>query len=179
MNALMYLKRLEDFTPRVALRVINSYLEPISKNIKIRKEQLNLVQNGICDSNMKKYVVSIGDALYQVVAVDPLVNKPIYVVVDCFRLCGTRRYSKELKPEERPEKFKFTDIEACSYLKECMSKSDSNRSRLHPNIFTRVNNGILDDNMIKYVVSTGYGLYQIVAIDDKSRISLVVKYSQI
>ena len=77
MNALMYLKRLEDFTPRVALRVINSYLEPISKNIKIRKEQLNLVQNGICDSNMKKYVVSIGDALYQVVAVDPLVNKPI------------------------------------------------------------------------------------------------------
>ena len=65
MNALMYLKRLEDFTSRIALKVLNHYIK--SPNIKIRKGQLNLIKNGICDSQMKKYVVSIGDALYQIV----------------------------------------------------------------------------------------------------------------
>lgn len=181
MNTLMYLKRLEDFTPRVALKVLNTYITSTYKNIKIRKEQLNLVQNGICDSNMKKYVVSIGDALYQVVAVDStkLEDKPISVVVDCFHLCGTRRYAKELKPEEKPKEFTFSNIEAFKYLKECIPKEDSNHARLYPNTLNRVINGIFDDNMIKYVVSTGYGLYQIVAIDDKGIISLVVKYSQI
>ena len=181
MNALMYLKRLEDFTPRIALKLLNHYIKSTYKNIKIRKGQLNLIKNGICDDRMKKYVVSIGDALYQIVAVDTYKsgNNRVYVVVDSFQLCGTRRYAKELKLEERPKEFTFTNVEACNYLKECMPKLDSNRSRLYPDMLNHVNNGILDDNMIKYVLSTGYGLYQIVAIDDKGIISLVVKYSQI
>lgn len=179
MNAVMYLKRLEDFTPRIAIKALKSYMPSADrKHIRISTKQLNLIQNGICDDHMIKYVVSIGDALYQIVAVNnhKCNEKPVAVVVDYFQLSGTRRYAKEYSIKF--EQFGYGDI-ALEYLKECITDNCSIYGRLALNSLNRIHNGICDRNMIKYVVSTGYGLYQIVAIEDKGIISVVVKYSQI
>ena len=53
--------------------------------------------------------------------------------------------------------------------------------KIFTNELNLICNGICDNNMIKYVVSTGYGLYQIVAVEEsnKNLISVVAKYSQI
>lgn len=179
MNAVMYLKRLEDFTPRIAIKALKSYMPSSDKkHIRISAKQLNLIRNGINDDHMVKYVVSIGDALYQIVAVDTRKcnQKPVSVVVDYFQLSGTRRYAKEYSIKF--EQFRYGDI-ALEYLKECITDNNSIYAGLALNRLNRIHNGICDSNMIKYVVSTGYGLYQIVAIEDKGIISVAVKYSQI
>lgn len=177
MNTIMYLKRLEDFTPKVALKALKSYMSTGDKrHIKVYSHNLNRVLNGICDSQMIKYVVSIGDGLYQIVAVDKMSDDRISVVVDYFQLCGTRRWAKEFELNIK----EFDSNVALGFLKECMPESNSNRSCLCLFSFNRINNGILDSNMIKYVVSTGYGLYQIVGIKlAKNLTSVVVTYSQI
>lgn len=179
MNTVMYLSRLEDFTPKVALKVLKKYMSTGDKrHIKVHSRNLNRVFNGICDNQMIKYVVSIGDGLYQIVAVDSnkMSKDRVSVVVDYFQLCGTRQWAKEV--ELNIKKFDFNV--ALSILKESMSEYDSNRYRLSICNLNRINNGILDRTMIKYVVSTGYGLYQIVGIKlTKNLTSVIVKYSQI
>lgn len=180
MNTVMYLKRLEDFTPKVALKALKSYLfKADQSHIRLSTNNMNLISNGICDSGMIKYVVSIGDALYQIVAIDNhnMNDKRVSVVVDYFQLCGTRRWAKEFSMKLE----NFAADSALNFLKECMSEFDSNRTRLTLGKFNRIRNGILDSNMVKYAVSTGYGLYQIVAIEEsnKNLITVVVKYSQI
>lgn len=179
MNTIMYLKRLEDFTPKVALKALKSYMSTGDKrHIKVYSHNLNRVLNGICDSQMIKYVVSIGDGLYQIVAVDSnkMSDDRVSVVVDYFQLCGTRRWAKEFELNIK----EFDSNVALGFLKECMSEFNSTRSRLCICSFNRINNGILDSTMIKYVVSTGYGLYQIVGIElTENLTSVVVKYSQV
>ena len=100
MNTIMYLKRLEDFTPKVALKALQSeMLKSDQKHIRLSTSNLNRIKNGICDDHMIKYVVSIGDALYQIVAIDSMTmnDKRVTVVVDYFQLCGTRRIKTEFK----------------------------------------------------------------------------------
>lgn len=177
MNTVMYLERLEDFKPKVALKVLKSYLSKTDqRHIKLSVKNLNLVTGGICDSVMIKYVVSIGDALYQVIAVKEYRynRKRVAVAVDCSRLCGTRRWAKEFSMKLENFEADF----ALELLKEYMSGHDSNRNMLTLDSFNRIQNGILDSNMVKYVVSTGYGLYQIVAVEELSTnfISVVIKY---
>jgi len=176
----MYLKRLEDFTPKIALKALKNHMTATDRqHIKLSTKELNRIEHGISDDNMVKYVVSIGDGLYQIVAVDSrkLSNKPVAVVVDYFQLAGTRRYEKEYSMQLKD----FTPKIALEYLKECISEMDSRRARLNVRKFNLIQHGICDNNMIKYVVSTGYGLYQIVAIKagNANFISVVVTYSQI
>ena len=179
MNTVMYLKRLKDFIPKVALKALKRYLSKADqRHVRLSISNINLINNGICDRGLIKYVVSIGDTLYQIVAIEDynMNDKKISVVVDHFQLCGARRYAKKFSMKLE----NFTDDFALNSLEEYLSEFDSNRTRLTLGIFNRICNGIFDSNMIKYVVSTGYGLYQIVAIEEyPNSIIVVVKYSQI
>lgn len=179
MDTIMYLKRLEDFTPKVALKALKSYMSNSDlKHIRISTRNLNLIRDGICDCNMVKYVVSIGDALYQIVAIDShkIKDERVSVVVDYFQVCGIRRWTKELSMKLKD----FKADSAFDFLRECMSEFDSSRARLTIGNFNLICYGICDSNMIKYAVSTGYGLYQIVAIEESNNLITVIgKYSQI
>lgn len=182
MNSIMTLKRLEDFTPKVALKALNAYMakENPSSNIRISLKNLNLIPKWD-DNKMIKYVVSIGDTLYQIVAVNT--NKfgdtRVSVYIDYLQLCGTRRWAKEI-PRELEN---FTSDFALDYLKECLSclsKDNSFYSKLCLDRLVKINNGILDSNMIKFVVSIDNALYHIAAIrvkENYSFISVVVDYS--
>lgn len=67
----MYLKRLEDFTPEVALAALKEHISKsnyIYDSLSINN--LNLIQNGINDKNIIKYVLSVGYGIYQIVAID-------------------------------------------------------------------------------------------------------------
>lgn len=179
MNKIMYLKRLEDFTPQKALKALKASLsEWDRRHIRLSTKELNYIQHGICDQKMIKYVVSIGDGLYQIVAIDNRSlndKRRVSVVVDYFQLAGTRyedkKYSIQLE--------EFTPEFALEVLKNYMSKHNSNRDILEIENLNCIQNGICDNNMIKYVVSTGYGIYQIAAIKEDNRIYVVVKYSQV
>lgn len=70
-TTVMTLKRLEDFTPEVALHVLKKHLtesNPYYNSISI--DNLTLVKKGIQDENTIKYVYDWGASLFQIVAID-------------------------------------------------------------------------------------------------------------
>jgi len=181
MKTVMYLKRLKDFTPEVALEALKSYMpETDRKSIRLSINNLNLIKGGYSDDFMIKYVVSIGDALYQIVAIDWYKTdyKKVYVAVEVFQLCGIRRWSKKFcMPLED-----FTSDFALDFFEETLSKDNSDTANLTFGSFNRIHNGIFDSNMAKYVLSKGYGLYQISAVrsfKNEKILTVIITYSQI
>lgn len=165
MNPEMRLKRLEDFTPRIAKKALKRYISSADKkHIRISTKQLNLIRNGIHDSNMVKYVVSIGDALYQIVAIKSsctVFEKPVSVNVRYFPLSETRRCCKECLIDISDD----LCLLAYKYLKECIKPQQWEYEYLTLEKLNLIKNGICDGNMTKYVVSAGYTLYQVAIID--------------
>lgn len=68
MRTVMKLERLEDFTQETALRALNIFTNNSFSNLSAKN--LHPIENGINDGNMIKYVLSIGDAIYQIVAIE-------------------------------------------------------------------------------------------------------------
>ena len=167
------LNKLEDFTPKIALKVLQNYFSKADLNhISLSTSNLNLISNDMYDKRQIKYVVSIGDALYYIVVVHGY-DKQFYVDVGHSHLCGTRICAKEfvMKLED------FTYDFALNFLKECLHENISNRDKLIHARLNFIRNGILDSNMKKYVVNSGYDLYQIAALKETTSdiVSLVVK----
>ena len=167
----MFLDRLEDFTPSVALRVLRRM---IPREVKVRKKNLNLLGDSDTDRFIK-YVVSIGDRIYQIVAWEEYVGK-VRVIAKYSRLCGIGGWSKECQ-------ISINDFDANMALQ--IFKDLKIRPYYHKLILRNlscIQNGILDDGMVKYVFNEpdSFGIYQIVGIKEgNSHISVVVKYSQI
>lgn len=167
------LNRLEDFTPKVALKVLQNYFSQVDlKHISLSTRNLNLVRND--NERQIIYVVSIGDALYQIV-VSHGYDKQFHLDISHSHLCGTRICAKEfvMKLED------FTHGFALDFLKEYLPENILNRDKLIHARLNFIQNGILDSNMKKYVVNSGCDLYQIVAVKEtiSDVVSVVVKGS--
>ena len=168
----MFLDRLEDFTPSVALRVLRRM---IPREVKVRKKNLNLLGNSDPDRFIK-YVVSIGDRIYQVVACDEYTGK-VRVVAKYSQLCGISKWVKECQISIN----NFDANMALKVFKDLKIMPYYDKLILLRNLFC-IQNGILDDGMVKYVFNEpgSFGIYQIVGIKEgNSHISVVVKYSQV
>ena len=100
----------------------------------------------------------------------------VAVKVDFFQLAGVRRHAKEYEMRCLDE---FTPDLAFDFFVEAWKPY---HSRFTPWSLQRIDNGMFDSNMVKYVVSEGYMLYQIAAIKSKpdtNFVSVVSTASQI
>lgn len=169
MDAVMYISRLEVFTPEVVLEALEKYMSRSDwEHLKISTEQLNLIR-GPYDYDFKKYVISIGDGIYQIVAIDRGEKRKV-VTVKYSQLSGIRGYIKEEKMELKD----FSEDKARAFFEECLHEKSA-----RPPILNRIQNGILDSNIVKYVISEAYMLYQIAAIENNGITSLILKSSQV
>lgn len=180
-KVVMYLENLKEFTRSIALAALEQFAPQSDLSyVTLTTDQLNLINHGLYDHDMKKYVISIGDGLYQIVA---YANDKLYaggtgatVAVDYFQLCGVRRHAEEYKMKCLDY---FTPDFAFDFFVEVWKPS---HNRLKPSNLQRINKGIFDSNMVKYVVSEGFMLYQIAAIKselDANFVSVVSTASSI